>query len=33
MQLNGLKDVEVEIQRKKYGSNSLTEIKKKGFFK
>ena len=31
MQLNGLKDVEVEVQRKKYGSNSLTEIKKKGF--
>ena len=33
MQLNGLKDVEVEVQRKKYGSNSLTEIKKKGFLK
>ena len=33
MQLNGLKDVEVEIQRKKYGSNSLTEIKKKGFIR
>ena len=32
MQLNGLKDVEVEVQRKKYGSNNLTEIKKKGFF-
>lgn len=31
MQLHGLKDVEVEVQRKKYGSNSLTEMKKKGF--
>ena len=31
MQLNGLRDVEVEVQRKKYGSNSLTEMKKKGF--
>ena len=33
MGLNGLKDVEVEVQRKKYGTNSLTEIKKKGFLR
>ena len=31
MQLHGLKDVEVEVKRKKYGSNILTEMKKKGF--
>lgn len=29
----GLTDKEVEISRRKYGSNSLTEIKRKGFFR
>lgn len=33
MQEIGLTDVEVEVQRKKYGTNSLTEIKKKGFLR
>lgn len=33
MQINGLNKNEVELSRKKYGSNSLTEMKKKGFFR
>lgn len=33
MQRNGLSDLEVEKSRKKYGSNKLTEVKKKTFFK
>jgi len=33
MEIFGLKDVEVEVNRKKYGSNAITEVKKKSFFK
>lgn len=33
MDIFGLKDVEVEVNRKKYGANTITEIKKKGFFR
>ena len=30
---NGLLDTEVEISRKKNGTNAITEMKQKGFFK
>ena len=33
MEIFGLKTSEVEVQRKKYGTNSITEIKTKGFFR
>lgn len=33
MEIFGLKDTEVEVNRKKYGANTITEIKKKGFLK
>lgn len=33
MEIYGLRDEEVEVNRKKYGSNKITEVKKKGFFK
>ena len=33
MELNGLSNKEVEMQRKKYGSNSLTEVKKRSFWR
>lgn len=33
MEIYGLRDTEVEVSRKKYGSNTITEVKKKGFLK
>ncbi len=33
MEIYGLRDTEVEVSRKKYGTNAITEVKKKGFFK
>ena len=33
MELNGLKSQEVEVQRKKYGTNSITEMKQKSFLR
>ncbi len=33
MEMNGLKSQEVEVQRKKYGTNSITEMKQKSFLR